>query len=416
MSEAPPVTDAGRLSSEAAGVLVAELYDRHGRAVLGLCRLLLRDAEDAEDATQSAFLAAYGALLRGTVPRNGSAWITTIARNECRARIRDRMRAPVTADEQALLAVPAVGADPSQRVRDDAVQKALAALPERQRHAVLLHDVFGLRAREVATALGVSLTAVEALVFRARRQLHVRLRPVTGALSLPIGLRETLAGVIPGFTDGGAASATATGGLGVGLFAKLAASPLAAKMTAAAVAVTATGSVVAVETSRPERPQVRQSVSLPASVDRSADRGDSRRRDPADDDRRAGENGSRSASNSVLIRQAEDDGLSGNDDRVDHAAGNEQEESTRSGHDHASARARSDPSGRDTERPHDDASGARSPESSDSDDSSVHDDEDDSEPSSSSGSGSAGSESEPDDGHDDELDDDGHDEDEPRRG
>ncbi|MDH5334453.1 MAG: sigma-70 family RNA polymerase sigma factor, partial [Thermoleophilia bacterium] len=253
---------AGRLSPEAAGSTISDLFDRHGRAVLGLCRLLLRDAHDAEDATQSTFLAAHGALLRGSVPRDGGAWITEIARNECRARIRERMKAPLTADVETLNAVPATGADPGDGTNDGPVHKALAALPERQRHAVVLHDVFGLRAREVATALGVSLTAVEALIFRARRQLRVRLRPVAGALTLPIGVRDTLSTVIPGFSDGAASiGVTAGGGLGAGLLAKLAAAPVAAKVTAAAVAVTAAGSVVAVEANRQQRPTQLPAVS-----------------------------------------------------------------------------------------------------------------------------------------------------------
>ena len=55
---------AGR-SPQAAGALTAALYVEHGRMVLGLCRLLLRDPFDAEDAAQQAFVNAHQALLHG---------------------------------------------------------------------------------------------------------------------------------------------------------------------------------------------------------------------------------------------------------------------------------------------------------------------------------------------------------------
>src|SRR5207244_533944 len=52
----------GRLRREAAGARVAELFARHGAAVLGLCRMLLRHREEAEDAMQQTFLSAYRSL------------------------------------------------------------------------------------------------------------------------------------------------------------------------------------------------------------------------------------------------------------------------------------------------------------------------------------------------------------------
>jgi DNA-directed RNA polymerase specialized sigma24 family protein len=70
--------------------------------VFGVCRLLLRDRVEAEDAAQQTFLSAYRALLAGQEPRDPSAWLGTIARNECRARLRARRAEP-----QALMREPA---------------------------------------------------------------------------------------------------------------------------------------------------------------------------------------------------------------------------------------------------------------------------------------------------------------------
>ena len=52
----------------AAGALLDELFREHGRMVLGLCRVLLRDPDEAEDAAQQVFLSAHRALLRGSRP------------------------------------------------------------------------------------------------------------------------------------------------------------------------------------------------------------------------------------------------------------------------------------------------------------------------------------------------------------
>ena len=98
------LSHAGRLAPlepEAAGTYVGELFAEHGRMVLGLCRLLLRDPVEAEDAAQQVFVSAHHALLRGSVPRDSAAWMAAIARNECRSRIRACMGEPLELPELA---------------------------------------------------------------------------------------------------------------------------------------------------------------------------------------------------------------------------------------------------------------------------------------------------------------------------
>ena len=64
----------------------AELFEAHAARVLGICRGMLRNSHDAEDAAQQAFLSAYMSLAAGTPPREPAAWLATIARNEYRTR------------------------------------------------------------------------------------------------------------------------------------------------------------------------------------------------------------------------------------------------------------------------------------------------------------------------------------------
>ena len=239
---------AGR-SPQAAGALTAALYVEHGRMVLGLCRLLLRDPFDAEDAAQQAFVNAHQAILHGGRVRRPAQWLAAIARNECRARMLARVREPTSLTHEELVTVAGVdpGHDPDGVSTE--VRAALRGLPARQREAVVLRDVYGLRHREVGAALGLSLPAVEALLFRARRRLRVRLRSSAGILVLPLALREGLAQALPGFAN--AAPAGGGAALGAGVLAHAGGGSLAVKLATGLAAVGTAGSVIALDTERP---------------------------------------------------------------------------------------------------------------------------------------------------------------------
>ena len=187
-----PFRDAGRLRDEPADLRVAQLFRDHGRLVLGLCRVLLRDPAEAEDAAQATFLSAYRALLKGTEPRDSAQWLAAIARNECRARVRARMRAPHTdpggADESVDPVARAIA-----NADFDALRRALRELPRRQRRAFVLRELSGLTYGELAAALGVTEPAIESLLFRARRQLRARLGRTLGSLGAPLGFRDAVA-------------------------------------------------------------------------------------------------------------------------------------------------------------------------------------------------------------------------------
>ena len=224
---------AGPLTPEEAGRWLSDLFEEHGRMVYGVCRILLRDPQDAEDASQQTFLSAHRSLLAGTRPQDPAAWLGTIARNECRERIRSRSMVPL-----ALVGDPAASVQledvTGRREEIEALCAALAELPHQQREALVLREFYGLSYGEVRAALGVSDSAVESLIFRARQRLQKELRPArvaSGALVLPIALHDSLAHVVPGFA----------GAHRVGILAKLAGAPLAAKLAAATVTVAAVG-------------------------------------------------------------------------------------------------------------------------------------------------------------------------------
>jgi RNA polymerase sigma factor (sigma-70 family) len=266
----------GRPDHGAAATRVASLFETYGRMVYGLCLLLLRDATDAEDAAQQTFVSAYGALLRGSVVRDPPAWLAAAARNECRARLRRREREPVSIHLATLELLASSEPETMHVLEAAAVRDALAELPIRQREAVVLRDVLGFRTREVGAVLGLSRPAVEALVFRARRRLRVRLRAAATVLVVPVALREGLAQALPG------AAAPVGAFAGGGVLAKVSA-PVVAKVAVGLAAVGVAGSsAVEVERGLRQRPAAKPAVAfaspprLPRATSRTAPRSPSR--------------------------------------------------------------------------------------------------------------------------------------------
>jgi RNA polymerase sigma factor (sigma-70 family) len=184
--------------------------------VTGLCRALLRDGTEAEDATQQVFLSAHRALLNGSTPREPAAWLAAIARNECRARIKGRMREPLpSADVEVRSWLPDPLAEAIRKADLAALWSAMEALPAQQRHALLLREFGGLSYEELGAALAVSTPAVESLLFRARQGLRTRLRILYAALS-GVSWLESLPRFLAGGSGVAAPVAAKVAVLGIG--------------------------------------------------------------------------------------------------------------------------------------------------------------------------------------------------------
>jgi RNA polymerase sigma-70 factor (ECF subfamily) len=119
----------------------------------------------AEDAVQEALARAWERSLRGESIDRLEAWVTTVAMNLARSRLR-RIRAEWRARGR-LEATPAATPGPE---RAD-LRRALEALPRRQREVTVLHYYLDLDVAEVARTLGVSPGAVKASLHVARRAL-----------------------------------------------------------------------------------------------------------------------------------------------------------------------------------------------------------------------------------------------------
>jgi RNA polymerase sigma-70 factor (ECF subfamily) len=150
----------------------AVLYDRHAAKILGYCIRQLGSREEAEDAVQTTFMNAFRALGRGVVPEAETAWLFKIAENVCLSRRRSTWRRGRIESPSDFDLIEEIVPGPS-RQRDEliGIEEALASMPEQQRRAILLREWQGLSYREIAEELELSQSAVETLIFRARRSL-----------------------------------------------------------------------------------------------------------------------------------------------------------------------------------------------------------------------------------------------------
>ena len=154
-----------RTGSEAA---FEAIFARHHRGVLAFCRHMLGSVEEAEDAVQHTFLAAYRGLVRSDKPIQLRPWLYTIARNRCLSVLRASERAAGADVEPSTEHLSAV-VERRQDLRDLLVD--LARLPDDQRAALVLAEVGGMPHEEIAAVLSVRREKVKALVFQARTAL-----------------------------------------------------------------------------------------------------------------------------------------------------------------------------------------------------------------------------------------------------
>jgi RNA polymerase sigma factor (sigma-70 family) len=157
----------------------ASLFELYRERIREYCQGQLRDRQEAEDALQATFLYAFTLLQRGTKPRRPLPWLYTIAHNVCRTRRRAlKRRKQVESGVDLETLHDSVGRDDPPREDVAALASSLATLPPGQREALLLREWQGLSYAEIAAQLGLSVSAVETVLFRARRRLARELRPV----------------------------------------------------------------------------------------------------------------------------------------------------------------------------------------------------------------------------------------------
>ena len=150
---------------------------------------MVRDAATAEDLAQEVFLRVYRARKQYSPSAKFTTWLFRIATNLALNSVRDNrhrrmdvsLDAPVEEDE-APRELPAremrIDEHMVERDRAQFIRRAVAALPEKQRVAVLLHKYEEMDYGEIAKILECSESALKSLLFRAYETLRVELAPL----------------------------------------------------------------------------------------------------------------------------------------------------------------------------------------------------------------------------------------------
>jgi RNA polymerase sigma-70 factor, ECF subfamily len=164
----------------------AELYMRHQRKAYCTALRILRNPQDAEDVVQRAFQRVFVNLQRFREDSTFSTWLTRIVINEslmqlrrCRARKPLRENSVDAAQRDAGAEIADGGPSPEEILceseRRAAVRQAIAELRENLRIVVFHRAYQGLSTVETAQLLGLTVSAVKARIFHARRFLRKRL-------------------------------------------------------------------------------------------------------------------------------------------------------------------------------------------------------------------------------------------------
>jgi RNA polymerase sigma-70 factor (ECF subfamily) len=143
------------------------------RPLYGAAYRMTRSVEDAQDLVQDTFVRAYAAFDRFQPGTNLRAWLFTILHRARTDRLRRRARRPVETELS-----DDVGTAPTQdRLASgyEELERALLALPEAYRAAVVLRDVEDLSYREIAEVLDVAVGTVMSRIHRGRALLRTAL-------------------------------------------------------------------------------------------------------------------------------------------------------------------------------------------------------------------------------------------------
>ena len=153
------------------------LFDRYRAPVYNFARMMLGQADGAEDVLQETFLALARSGERYQPRGRFKPWLMRVARNLCLNRIQSQRLRPhvVASGSLDYAASPAPQPTPAEQVEANErlaiLRRRISELPERQREAILLYAFEQMAYRDIAEALDVPIGTVKTLIHRARATL-----------------------------------------------------------------------------------------------------------------------------------------------------------------------------------------------------------------------------------------------------
>jgi RNA polymerase sigma-70 factor (ECF subfamily) len=161
-----------------------EVVRRWERKIFALCFGMLGREDDARDAAQEAFIAAYRNLKNFRGEARVSSWLHRIAVNQCltikrrqKTRSEDFLNDDDGAEDRAFIAAPkyspANEAEQGERLR--LVRQAVGALPTDLRQVIVMKEFEEMTFQEISETLELPLSTVKSRLYTALKQLRLRL-------------------------------------------------------------------------------------------------------------------------------------------------------------------------------------------------------------------------------------------------
>ena len=166
-----------------------QLMIRYERRIFTLAMKFLGSTDDAQDAAQEVFLRVFKYIHRFDIHKPIQPWLMQMTVNVCRNIGRNRQRRwdtfPATVDSEIAIANECRDAHAglAEEQQRQMLWRALDSLPAKERLAVILRDIDGLKTSEVAQILGSSETTVRSQVSRARVRMKEAIDQMMGGRS-----------------------------------------------------------------------------------------------------------------------------------------------------------------------------------------------------------------------------------------
>ena len=154
-----------------------EMVRRYRRAVYAYARAAVGSSQDAEEVAQDVFVKIYRAAHRFNPVYSFKTWLYTIASNTCKNKLRSRRHRTMSLDqEDSPVVVVSHEAGPMEAYQREVavaeVRQAIDELPPLYRQVLHLRYVEGLRYKDIAKTLDLSMGNVEARIFRGKEKVR----------------------------------------------------------------------------------------------------------------------------------------------------------------------------------------------------------------------------------------------------
>lgn len=181
----PPEIDIQKLKAKNEEAF-RQFIDAYGKDIFNLCLSIVPNNEDAEDISQEAFIEAHKNIHLFREGAHIKTWLYRIAINKCydylkwsKRKKRFAIMQPLFNREDEPIEIPSDFQHPGITLENKEHAKvlyaALETLPENQNTAFVLFEIQGMSYKEISDTMKVTVSAVEALLFRARAALRKKL-------------------------------------------------------------------------------------------------------------------------------------------------------------------------------------------------------------------------------------------------